>query len=57
MAYTIAANRKSIYMNLLKPYLLMFLIGCALSVGACGQTGDLFLPGEETESKKEKSKT
>jgi len=44
-------------MNLLKPYLLIILVGFAFLVGACGQTGDLYLPGEETESKKEKSKT
>jgi len=42
-------------MNLLKPYLLFILIGCGLVLGACGQTGDLYLPSEETESKKEKS--
>jgi len=44
-------------MNLLKPYLLFFLIGFSLFLGACGQTGDLYLPQEETESKKEKPET
>ncbi|MGH1537694.1 MAG: LPS translocon maturation chaperone LptM [Gammaproteobacteria bacterium] len=44
----------------LKPYFfatfLVILLGSALLLTSCGQTGDLYLPGEETESEKEKSK-
>lgn len=44
----------------LKPYylaiLLAVILGTTLLLTACGQTGDLYLPGEESEPKKEKSK-
>lgn len=44
----------------LKPYLLVFFVIVSLLISACGQTGDLYLPENETqdksESKKEKSK-
>jgi predicted small lipoprotein YifL len=43
-------------MNHIKLYLLALLIGISLFMASCGQTGDLYLPGDEPGSKKEKSK-
>ena len=44
----------------LKPYLLASYVIVSLVISACGQTGDLYLPENDTqdksESKKEKSK-
>ncbi len=44
----------------LKPYVLVMLLatllGSVLLLNACGQTGDLYLPEEGAEPKKEKSK-
>jgi predicted small lipoprotein YifL len=43
----------------LKPYFLCMLLatilGGVLLLSACGQTGDLYLPEEDAQSKKEKS--
>lgn len=43
----------------LKPYLLVVLLvtllGSVLLLSACGQTGDLYLPEEDAQPKKEKS--
>lgn len=42
-----------------KPYflavLLVILLGSALLISACGQTGDLYLPGDEPKTEQEKT--
>jgi predicted small lipoprotein YifL len=43
-------------MKYIELYLLVLLIGISLFMASCGQTGDLYLPGDEPGSKKEKTK-
>jgi len=43
-------------MKHLKPYLLVIFLLASVSLAACGQTGDLYLPEDEAASKKQQEK-